>query len=220
MIGGNLAFGIRCWRNNHFMYLLCAPLTPVCSPCALLCAPYICLCAPLCATMYTCVPSYVLLCVSYVPLCATICPLCPPLYLHVPHVPVMRPYMPLSLWIFTSHHAKFFRSLIFLFLWREKSCGLKYFDCKGKLSLLLDLFLWIKIDNWPFIRINIINSFELAMLSTLNYIFITRFSPPISHFNNNISPVCLPQPGDEDRLPGGALCYTTGKSLQLICHFT
>ena len=38
-----------------------------------------------------------------------------------------------------------------------------------------------------------------------------RFSPPISQFTDKISPVCLPQPGDDNRLPIGAHCYATGK---------
>ena len=42
-----------------------------------------------------------------------------------------------------------------------------------------------------------------------------RFSPPISQFTDKISPVCLPQPGDDSKLPIGAHCYSTGKYSQL-----
>ena len=45
---------------------------------------------------------------------------------------------------------------------------------------------------------------------------LPRFSPPISQFTDNISPVCLPEFGDEDRLPVGTLCFKTGKN----CTYT
>ena len=41
-----------------------------------------------------------------------------------------------------------------------------------------------------------------------------RFSPPISDFSDKISPVCLPEPGDEARIFNEAICYTTGKCSQ------
>ena len=40
-----------------------------------------------------------------------------------------------------------------------------------------------------------------------------RFSPPISQFTDKISPVCLPQLGDEATLTTGTYCYATGKNL-------
>ena len=48
-------------------------------------------------------------------------------------------------------------------------------------------------------------------LCKLTTICLPRFSPALSQFTDKISPVCLPQIGDEDRLPAGAQCYASGK---------
>ena len=47
-------------------------------------------------------------------------------------------------------------------------------------------------------------------------ICLPRFSPPIYQFTDNILPVCLPEFEDEDRLPVGTLCYTTGNNCTYI----
>ena len=57
---------------------------------------------------------------------------------------------------------------------------------------------------------------DMEILLWLTTILIPRFYPPISEFTDKIFPVCLPQPGDEDKLPVGSLCYATGK----FCPFT
>ena len=55
-----------------------------------------------------------------------------------------------------------------------------------------------------------LHEFGQALPKLITFCF-PRFSPPISQFTNKISPVCLPQPGDDSRLPIGAYCYVTGK---------
>ena len=48
-------------------------------------------------------------------------------------------------------------------------------------------------------------------------IYFLRFSPQICEFTNEISPVCLPDPGDED--PVGSYCYATGKNFLFMPYW-
>ena len=53
---------------------------------------------------------------------------------------------------------------------------------------------------------------------TIIHTCFPRFSPPIAKFTDKISPVCLPQSGDDNRLPKGAHCYATGKHSPLMYY--
>ena len=63
---------------------------------------------------------------------------------------------------------------------------------------------------------------ETALITNYTLFHTNRFTPRLQQFTDTISPVCLPQPGDEDRLPIGASCYATGKSFQTlnICNWS
>ena len=45
-----------------------------------------------------------------------------------------------------------------------------------------------------------------------------RFSPPLSQFTDKISPLCLPQIEDKDKLTVGTYCYATGKGFFKCYH--
>ena len=51
-------------------------------------------------------------------------------------------------------------------------------------------------------------SYNLRTLITITSLF--RFSPPLTQFTDKISPLCLPQLGDEAKLPIGTNCYARG----------